>query len=637
MNIRPATHAPSPLSMNIRPATHAPSPLSMNIRPVTHAPSPLSMLAQLVAGALWLPVLLGAAGDPMIATGAATRAALLGVLGGAAAISLLAGALLWVLLARGARPIGDSRPIEDARPIGSPRLRRAFYGCALLQSLVWAGAAVLLMPAQAIGQLATMAILVAVFAGIRVGRQDHDTLEAARVALAVLPPSIALLAQAAPVQWLISAGALLATLLLAAAQRRALIDAHHAGDPGRRLADLETALAGQARDADQAHARAQDALEAAQRAIHDKTRFLAAASHDLRQPVHAIGLFVGALKEEIRDGRARYLIDRLDRSMAGLDDLFNRLLDISRLDAGAIDSRPSVFAIAPVLQTLEMRFAPLAEQRALRFRVRMRAGVYVRTDAALLVEMLMNLLSNAFRYTERGGVLLGTRRRGDRLIVQVWDTGPGIAPGDIAAIFEEFVQLGGSARDRRHGLGLGLAIVRRLGQALECPVSVRSRPGQGTVFDVSVPISREPALPSAGETPGDAGDEVLSGMLVLVVDDELDILVGMEAILAAWGCYVLVARSVDEAAHHLQQALRFPDVLITDHRLGNGETSADVVAMIERSVPVPVPVILVSGEVGERIEAQVREHGWPLLSKPVNPQRLRALLIEVVASQPPQT
>ncbi|MCL4748046.1 MAG: response regulator, partial [Burkholderiaceae bacterium] len=295
-----------------------------------------------------------------------------------------------------------------------------------------------------------------------------------------------------------------------------------------------------------------------------------------------------------------------------------------------------VLAIAPVLQTLETRFAPLAEQRALHFRVRTRTGVYLRTDPALLVEMLMNLLSNAFRYTERGGVLLGTRLRGDRLVIQVWDTGPGIAPGDMAAIFEEFVQLGGSARDRRHGLGLGLAIVRRLGKALECPVSVRSRPGKGTVFDVSIPISREPALRPAGETEGDTGDDTLRGMLVLVVDDELDILVAMEAILAAWGCYVLVARSVAEARQHLQEALRFPDVLITDHRLANAETSEDVVAMVERSVPVPVPVILVSGEVGPRIEAQVRERGWPLLSKPVNPQRLRALLIEVLAAHPPQ-
>ncbi len=381
-------------------------------------------------------------------------------------------------------------------------------------------------------------------------------------------------------------------------------------------------------EANAARERAEQALGAARQAVRDKTRFLAAASHDLRQPVHAIGLFVGALKEEIRDGRGRYLVERLERSMAGLDELFNRLLDISRIDAGTIEPKLSAFAIVPLLQTLESRFAPMAASRHLRLRVHLPPPCTVRSDPALLTEILMNLLSNAFRYTERGGILVGTRRRGDRLWIQVWDTGLGIPPEQTGKIFDEFVQLGNSARDRRQGLGLGLAIVRRLAESLGSSVAVRSRPGRGSVFEVSVPLSADrPASPTPEPLDGDTA--ALQGLLVLVVDDELDILVAMEALLVSWGCFVIVARSVAEARRHLDTTERFPDVLITDHRLGEDTSSRDVVATVTELVPVPVPVIVVSGDAGPTLEALVRDRGWSLLPKPVNPQRLRRLVVEL--------
>jgi signal transduction histidine kinase len=382
------------------------------------------------------------------------------------------------------------------------------------------------------------------------------------------------------------------------------------------------------REASLAREQAEHALAAAHQAVREKTRFLAAASHDLRQPVHAIGLFVGALKEEIREGRGRYLVDRLERSMAGLDELFNRLLDISRLDAGTIEPKMSVFAIVPLLQTLETRFAHMAENRRLDFRVHVPRPCSVRSDPALLVEILMNLLSNAFRYTERGGILMGTRRRGDRLLIQVWDTGIGIPPEHIDKIFGEFVQLGNSSRDRRHGLGLGLAIVRRLSDGLGCPVRVRSRPRRGSLFEISVPLSAEPA-PLERIADPDFDPALLQGMLVLVVDDELDILIGMEALLVSWGCFVILARSVGEARRHLDQAERFPDLLITDHRLGDNTGSADVVAIVSELVPVPVPVIVVSGDATAPLQALADRQGWSLLPKPVNPARLRSLVVEL--------
>ena len=363
----------------------------------------------------------------------------------------------------------------------------------------------------------------------------------------------------------------------------------------------------------------------------DRTRFLAAASHDLRQPIHAIGLFVGALKEELRDGRARQLVDRLDRSMSGIDELFDRLLDMSRLDAGTIEIRMSVFTLAPLLQTLSTRFAPVAEQRGLRLRVRLPRAAHVRSDAALLIEMLMNLLSNAFRHTSAGGILVGARRRGERILIQVWDTGCGIAPADQERIFGEFVQLDNAPRNRRPGLGLGLAIVRRLGALLDCPVTVRSRPGHGSVFSISVPAGAPGAVARTPEAQADDDTAVLEGMLILVVDDDLDILIGMEALLAGWGCFVIVARTLDEARRHLIDAERFPDALVTDHRLGAGNTSTDVVGLVTELVPVRVPVVVLSAEAGGGLKHIAADKGWSLLAKPVSPRRLKALLAELVS------
>lgn len=489
-------------------------------------------------------------------------------------------------------------------------------------------AVAVLVPADpARSALATLALATAAIAMLAL-LPGRPRVAAGCAVLALAPLAVRLLAEPAPQSRLLGAGA----LALAAG---AWLAGHRIDRRTQALARALATATRQASDAnDEARRAAQtaeQALEAArsaQRAVRDRDRFVAAASHDLRQPVHAIGLFVGALKEEISDGRARYLIDRLDRSMVGLDELFHRLLDISRLDAGTIEPRVSVFAVTPLFQTLESRFAPVAEQRGLRLRVRAPRACSVRSDPALLIEILMNLLSNAFRYTERGGILLGARRRGDRLLIEVRDSGIGIAERDHETIFREFVQLGRSARDRRHGLGLGLAIVRRLASVLDCPVQVRSSPGHGSVFSIAVPLSAD--APPAVESPTAGADaHALHGMLVLVVDDEMDILVGMEAILVSWGCFVILARTIDEARRHLSEVERFPDLLISDHRLADGGTSEDVVAAVAELVPLPVPVILLSGDAGPEIEQIALRHHWSLLSKPVNAARLRALAVEL--------
>ncbi len=366
---------------------------------------------------------------------------------------------------------------------------------------------------------------------------------------------------------------------------------------------------------------AQTAIEASAQ----KSHFLAAASHDLRQPIHAITLFVAALAAEQLEGRNRYLVDRLHRSLAGLDELFNRLLDISRLDTGAIEARMAVFPMTPLLQNLDARFAQLASNKHIEFRVRLGATANIYSDPALLIEIVMNLLSNAFRYTERGGVLLATRRRGGQLLIQIWDTGPGIAKENLELIFREFVQLDNPSRDRRKGLGLGLAIVRRLADTLNHQVRVYSRLGRGSLFEIAVPISNElPLLKDVAANEAPQTD--LTGLLILVVDDEIEVLLAMEALLSAWGCFALLARSIPEALSRLSACERFPDALLTDHAVADGVGSAEIIEAVRSAVPIEMRVAVVSGEASAALEKSITASGWTFMSKPINPDKLREFL-----------
>ncbi len=393
-------------------------------------------------------------------------------------------------------------------------------------------------------------------------------------------------------------------------------------------------------------------LEAAQRALAERSRFLATASHDLRQPIHAIGLFAAALRAELPGGRPRELLDRLERAMRGLDDLFNRLLDISRIDGGQVACEPRMFALAPLLQTLEGRYLELARARGLDLRLHeSRVAFGVRSDPTLLAELLMNLISNAVRHTARGGVLVGARRRGDRVSIEIWDTGPGIEAPDRARVFDEFVQLRNPGRDARHGSGLGLAIVRRLAAILDLPVTLESRPGRGSVFKVSVPLVRD-------QPPGDeaaatvAPHPALTGALVMVVDDQIDVLIGMQAILSAWGCFVLIARGRSELRAQLEATERFPDVLVAAERLQDGTRLETLLPIVRELVPVVIPVIAMgsgteAGAAGEsqpgsvaptvrrsRDTAEVEQSEIVArLDKPANPVLLQRLLVEQLGAQ----
>lgn len=396
-------------------------------------------------------------------------------------------------------------------------------------------------------------------------------------------------------------------------------------------------------DEHQARLRAEAALAGALRADRNKTRFLALASHDLRQPIHAVGLFVAALRAERLDPQPRHLVEQLARSLEGLDELLNRLLDISRLDSGAVEPTISAVPAVQIARTLEARFARMAAERQLRFRIHVSPGLILQTDRDLLVEALTNLLSNALRCTSRGGVLLAFRGQAAKARIQVWDTGHGIPASDQARIFEEFVRLDTDGHDHNpnhsynhgngngHCLGLGLAIVRRLALVLDHPLDVRSRIGQGSVFELQVPWTLPPALMAGQEVPGCNLGSTLAGVQVLIVEDDPVVLAAMCSLLASWGCYVLSASSVAQAVQVVSDAPRFPDLVITDFLLGERQTGEDVVTALRDIVPDPLPVIIVSARQRCALDARAHAMGWQFLEKPVNPNALGAAILKAVA------
>ncbi len=372
----------------------------------------------------------------------------------------------------------------------------------------------------------------------------------------------------------------------------------------------------------------------AERANQAKSRFFAAASHDLRQPLHALSLFVAALKARNAQAETQSLIDNIEASTAAMELLFNALLDISRLDAGAIEARPVHFSLRKILDDLEQQFGAVAAEKQLKLRFRpCDATVY--SDPLLVERILANLVANAIRYTDDGGVLVGCRRRGRTLRISVIDTGRGIPPDQQESVFQEFVQLHNPARDRSKGLGLGLAIVSRLGRLLGHRVELRSVPAHGSVFSIDVPLGdaaliRAPAVSTPpGQTPGDA--------LVVLVDDESAILRGMAELFDNWGIDLVTAHSADEAEQWLATVERVPDVIVSDYRLPDDVDGIAVITRLRQKFDRDIPAILVTGDTAPDTILRINRAGFPLLHKPLRPAKLRALLTHLIqqARTPP--
>jgi signal transduction histidine kinase/CheY-like chemotaxis protein len=366
----------------------------------------------------------------------------------------------------------------------------------------------------------------------------------------------------------------------------------------------------------------------AERASAAKTTFLAAASHDLRQPVHALGLFIGALRRLILPLEGQRLIEQIEESTAAMDGLFSALLDISQLDAGTVEVHRQPFPIGPLLERLCRDHQEEANIKGLSL-VWIRSTAVIDSDPILLERILRNLISNAIRYTNHGRVLVGCRRSHMTVSIQVLDTGLGIPPDQHGRIFQEYYQLGNPERDRTKGLGLGLAIVRRLVDLLGCELKVRSRLGYGSRFEVSVPIATE-AIQASKQSSGGTSGALAHGFIV-VIDDELAIRNAMSALLKGWGHEVIVAGSGDDAIDCLSDYAQRPDLIICDYRLRDGENGIDVIEQLRSEYNEAIPAMLITGDTAPDRLAEAKASSLLLLHKQVSNGKLRAAIVNLIA------
>ncbi|APE32466.1 hybrid sensor histidine kinase/response regulator [Halomonas aestuarii] len=356
-----------------------------------------------------------------------------------------------------------------------------------------------------------------------------------------------------------------------------------------------------------------------------KTRFLAAVSHDLMQPLNAARLFTSALEDHDLPEPSSRLVGHVGRSLKDVEALLGTLVDISRLDAGVLAPDIAPFPVARLLDVLAEEYRQMAAARGLDFHY-VRSGAVVASDLALLARVVRNFLTNAIRYTERGSILLGCRRHPDGLEILVGDSGPGIPEAQREAIFQEFQRLGVSRDAEDRGLGLGLAIVDRIAGMLEHPLRLASVPGRGSLFSVRVPYGRPPASPrsSPAAAPSWQGD-ALAGMRVWVVDNDPGICEGMAALLAGWGCRVRTATS--PGALEAEADGETADVLLVDYHLGDEAPDGLAVAARLRERQPGLAVVVITANHDAAIKSLTRQQGYGCLLKPLKPLRLRMQLI----------
>jgi signal transduction histidine kinase/CheY-like chemotaxis protein len=364
-----------------------------------------------------------------------------------------------------------------------------------------------------------------------------------------------------------------------------------------------------------------------------KSRFLAAASHDLRQPLHALGLFLAQLRAEADRDEQRRLLGRIDAAVGAMNELFNALLDISRLDAGVLALNLAEFPLQRMFERIEATFSGAAQEKGLQLRV-VRSSAWVCSDFILLERILLNLVSNAIRYTRKGGIVVGCRHRGGQLRIDVCDSGIGIPEDQRKNIFSEFYQLAGPGRDgHRGGLGLGLAIVERLGHLLDHPIALASRVGHGSRFSVTVPAVAARAVSTPSVTP-DSGFDPLSGKLIVIIDDDELVLDGMRGVLQGWGCRVRASTSAGAALAALADIPRPPDLIISDYQLKNGSTGIEAIEGLRHALGAGIPAFLVSGDTAPERLRDASASGYQLLHKPVSPMTLRALVSRLLQDAP---
>jgi signal transduction histidine kinase len=378
---------------------------------------------------------------------------------------------------------------------------------------------------------------------------------------------------------------------------------------------------------------AEDARRTAEAANRAKTQFFAAASHDLRQPLHAMGLFAEALRQRSHDPEVSALVNSINESVDALEGLFGELLDITRIDTGGVDVNPQPVRMRELFARLRLHFEPVAFEKGLMLSFHGEQRV-AHADPVLLERVLRNLVSNAIRYSDDGGVLVSCRARAGKLLIQVWDTGIGIGEASLPRIWEEFYQAQSNRpleAHHRKGLGLGLAIVKRLTALMGAGISVHSRQGHGTVFAIEVPVGKSPrasieAVPG-GVTKAPLG-LTLQGRLIAVVEDEMAVREGLVVLLQAWGAQVVAFETVEDVEAWVgTAAAQPPDLQLVDYRLPQGRTGIEALTALRARWPGQhLPAIVITGSSLGGHEDEALTHDYHLLIKPVLPNKLRAMI-----------
>jgi signal transduction histidine kinase/FixJ family two-component response regulator len=369
----------------------------------------------------------------------------------------------------------------------------------------------------------------------------------------------------------------------------------------------------------------------ANRASAAKSRFLASASHDLRQPMHALGLFCTALSQKVKEPEQQKLIANIQMSLHAMEDLFEALLDMSRLDTGRIQADVQALPIAEVLQWVHLEYSDAAFDKGLRFRVRP-SPLWIHADVTLLRRVLLNLTSNAIRYTRKGGILVGVRRSGHVVRIEVWDSGIGIPAAQLAHIFDEFVQLDNPERDRTKGLGLGLSIAQKSAQLMGTNVEVRSQAGRGSCFCIALPLAIPPAVDTTRlepQTHTNGGSSLMGRRIVIIEDDQIS-LEAMTVLLAQWGAMVLASSSGEQALALIDEKHFAPEIIISDYRLRNQETGLEAIQKIRSALHLNLPAVIVTGELEFASLVGDRNEQW-VLKKPVDAWQLKSAILHGLA------
>jgi PAS domain S-box-containing protein len=372
------------------------------------------------------------------------------------------------------------------------------------------------------------------------------------------------------------------------------------------------------------------ATKIAEQANESKVKFMATAGHDLLQPLNAARLFSTALQQSELTKDTHSLVNSLNCSLNDVESIITTLVDISKLEAGAVEPIPSTFVIDDLLTNLANEFRPQAISNGIEFNY-IRSMAVVDTDSQLLARILRNFLTNALRYTESGKLLLGCRRRPEGLDIQVYDTGIGIDEDHFPLIFDEFKRINPSNKTEDKGLGLGLAIVQKLSEVLNCEVFVKSLLGKGSVFSVRVPYGKLSKNKPSNNVLTRL-EKPLEGRRILVIDNEPAICEGMELVLSSWGCDVVSVQSLDELSDRKDVLSPEPDLLIVDHQLDDDCTGFDAVDQINRQLGHELPVVMITANYTRELRQQVSDLGYRFLNKPLKPLKLRAILTAMLST-----